>query len=275
MRSTSIFSFLPLISSISAGLVTPRYTNSSGTTSKALIDVDGVKWQSLGCTGNQVDWSSFTLLLSSDVLTIETCLKAATETSPGNMFAGLSGDECYVAPYTNNATMQLPDSKCTFACGGDPTETCGGYNTVGKRDLAKRQSTPAITSLLSLYEVVQVGAIIPPSVYISIVVINYVSVCPTGLTTIAYTETMTNTHCGCLDYTPSATIPMTTSVGSCACGPGGAEKTYTVTVPAAVVSGKPSGSPVGPGGPAYTGAANTVKGAGAALFGAVAFAAML
>lgn len=277
MKSTSIISLFSLSASISASALVPRFTNTttSNTTDKSLIEVGGVYWKSDGCVENLVGWSSFALILSSAELTIETCLGAAPA---GSLYAGLYEDNCYAATSTNNATVQVADGKCSIECGGDVTESCGGFApaAAAKRDIAPRQDTPSTASLLSLYAVIE---IIPPSVYISIVVTNYVSVCPTGLTTLTYTATLTNTHCGCLDYTPVATIPMTTTVGSCGCGVGGAQKTYTVTVPeavaaaAALATGSTGVYGAGAGGNAlFTGGASSVKGAAAALVGAGAFA---
>ncbi|KAI9737216.1 MAG: hypothetical protein M1818_005748 [Claussenomyces sp. TS43310] len=233
MSFGKIITSAAIVASLAVSAQAQTYSNGtspSGLSAPSPLTVDGVTWIYAGCVADLSDnFPTFTELESSPLMTIEKCLADCDIFQ----YAGIFGPRCFCADSIGNTTTFKQPSSCNYACRGNPSEQCGGSSIGAPQPISKRQITAGV--LLTLYETA-LGPIIPPAVYTTVVATEYVSVCPTGLTTIPYTTTQTLTHCGCTDITPTFTIPMATTLGSCGCGPGGAVQTYTVTVPSAVAA---------------------------------------
>ncbi|KAL3427500.1 endo-1,3(4)-beta-glucanase [Phlyctema vagabunda] len=109
---------------------------------------------------------------------------------------------------------------------------------------------PALTTVVPASSVIGVGMGGGSGGITTVVTTTYVDVCPTGLTTITTTSTIT--QCSCLAHlglaTAAPTIPMTTTVKVCSvCGPAGGPSQITVTVPATIqvyVAANPTEAPL-------------------------------
>jgi hypothetical protein len=222
---------------------------STSTATPVTLTVGGKTWKSLGCAANSLNFVGFELSSSSASNSHEKCLGECVNFE----FAGLSGSSCYCSNRSDNATVIKSDSSCNTPCPGNNKQACGGSAAVARR------AVPA-GSLLTLFQAAAPSVTVLVGVYTTIVATQYVSICPTGPVTVNYSATLTLAHCGCTNVTPVATIPFSTTVASCGCGPNGAMQTYTVSYPAVKTSGSTSATAV-TSSPStkYTGAGNSIK----------------